>query len=235
MSRIAIPLFRLVSLSAAILAAVALAGAGSISYGQKQETEQPPQPPDPLFRPVVPEHSLCKVTISRPALERLAKEGNLPKGLPPLETEREIVPGKKLTLVRKKFSNGEKSSAYYLEKLVLVENVKGNAELHHPGSETWPDHFRKQSFPELEWVQPGHYKGIEMRGGQAFHAYEGSDFHSRSQKLYVDARTMMPVLLESEGGRYAYSYRSGDGGEIAIPEKLDAAWRIYRKNMGVGE
>ena len=196
-------------------------------------SEEAPVPPKPLFRPLVPEKVVCKVIITRPALERLAKAGKLPSGLPGIEREREITPGGKITRVAQKFTDGGNLTAYYADGMALVENAKGNPEIHKPKGETWELDLSETSFPELAWVTEATYKGIEKRGDHEFHCYESNDAHSRPQRLYVHTNNLMPALFESEAGRYAYSYRAGSGETISLPPKLTEAWQIYRKSMGL--
>jgi hypothetical protein len=213
--------------------ALGFVGGMVLLLGAAFGSEEAPVPPTPLYRPLVPEKVVGKVSITRPALERLAKAGKLPTGLPGLEKEREITPGDKITRVVQKFTDGASLTAYFTGGMALVENAKGNPEIHKPKGETWELDFSETSFPELAWITETNYKGIEKRGEQEFHCYEGNDAHSRPQRLFVYTQNLMPALFESEAGRYVYSYRAGSGETIALPPKLTEAWQIYRKSMGL--
>lgn len=189
-------------------------------------------PPTPLYRAELPEAVLCQVAIARPGLEQMAKAGQLPQGLPPLEVERSVTRSGGMTTVVQKFSDGKSSAAYYRDGRVLLLNTRGNPEIHTPGGETWEADFSKTTFPELSWVKAESYKGSKDDGGQTYHHYEGQGADGQMYQLLVHEESLLPIRLESPHVRMLYRYRRTAGAPPELPEALAEAWAIYLKNSG---
>lgn len=185
--------------------------------------------PNPPFLSKPSQGTTCRVTIDYPAMQKLKKDGvSSPGETASYETRRELLRSDKVIRVTQFFSNDTKMTSYYVDGRVLVENRKGNPEIHTPGGETWPSDFRKGFFPELDWVKPQNYKGSEVLDDRKYHLYE--DGHS--SRLYVDATTMLPAELQSPTRSFRYTYKSSEGDPIDIPPKLVEALRILVKNSG---
>lgn len=195
--------------------------------------QTPSAPPRPLYQSRPSPDMVCRETISYPGLEKL-KSTNPEQlaGLPPMERIRAIEADKDTVKVSQGFTDGTSIIAYYRGGRALVENQKGNAEIHAVGSETWAEDFTKGFYPELSWVKAADYRGIKDWSGSPHHLYEGQDAVFGASRLYVRISDLLPACLESAGRKIVYAYEQTGGENIVLPEKLDTALSVLIKNSG---
>jgi len=87
-------------------------------------------------------------------------------------------------------------------------------------------------FPSLFWYKPSFYSGkATIDGKDVLVFYENLDEHLK--KLYVDAKTLLPVIYDSRFAIFKYNYLKATNAKVTPPDNFTKAIKVFGAELKI--